>query len=340
MSLAVIRKEENGVEFFTVEATGESGMSRSGLARLCGVDESSIRGILKNLVRGKVRAESLEAILGKELEFGDNIGYKNAVIIRDEICSGIIEYYALDAQSPTAEAKFALRKFLRIGIRSWIQGVTGWNQLPVQQQDTEVDVVDIEQLAEDLVGIIFELIWKSSDSIVNVKNCTSRKQKKLKPEFEKGISKQLLLSLAQEFMGDIGHNAEHQHKQVIKQARLRVDPYREYFIEKLQKWLVQHPQQQLALPPAEEFPVPRTATERRQSVIAFLFDLAVEYGSLDAIPRRKKGRPSANSEADWGAAKLSQMFGVSQNTILAIWDEVDEEIKQHGFNKAKRQLLG
>lgn len=224
-------------------------------------------------------------------------------------------------------------------VREWMTKGQVQSTAVVPPQE-KADSDGVEQLAEDLVGIIFELIWKSSDAIVNVKNCTSRKQKKLNSEFEKGISKQLLLSLAQEFMGDIGHNAEHQHKQVIKQARLRVDPYREYFIEKLQKWLAQQPQQQMALPPVEEFPVPRTATERRQSVIAKLFDLVAEYGSLDAIPRRKKGRPSANPETDWGSAKLSQMFGVSQNTILAIWDEVDEEIKQHGFNQAKRRLLG
>ena len=43
----IIRVEEDGVEFFTVAATGESGMSQSGLARLCGVDEGAVRKLLK-----------------------------------------------------------------------------------------------------------------------------------------------------------------------------------------------------------------------------------------------------------------------------------------------------
>jgi hypothetical protein len=41
----IIRAVEDGVEFFTVEATGESRMSYSGLANLSGVNQSSISPI-------------------------------------------------------------------------------------------------------------------------------------------------------------------------------------------------------------------------------------------------------------------------------------------------------
>jgi len=45
----ITRVERDGVEFFTLNATGESGMSESGIARLCGVAQQSIHAYLKSL---------------------------------------------------------------------------------------------------------------------------------------------------------------------------------------------------------------------------------------------------------------------------------------------------
>jgi ribosome-binding protein aMBF1 (putative translation factor) len=50
-STIVMRAEQNGVEFYTVEATGESGMSQSGLAALVGVDQSTISKLEKTLMQ-------------------------------------------------------------------------------------------------------------------------------------------------------------------------------------------------------------------------------------------------------------------------------------------------
>ncbi|NKB16929.1 MAG: hypothetical protein HC770_00405 [Pseudanabaena sp. CRU_2_10] len=44
----ITRVERDGVEFFTINATGESGMSESGLARLCGVTHQAINKLLQN----------------------------------------------------------------------------------------------------------------------------------------------------------------------------------------------------------------------------------------------------------------------------------------------------
>jgi hypothetical protein len=46
----IIRSEENGIEFYTIAATGESGMSQSGLAILAGVSRQSIIKLEKSLV--------------------------------------------------------------------------------------------------------------------------------------------------------------------------------------------------------------------------------------------------------------------------------------------------
>ncbi|NKB17286.1 MAG: hypothetical protein HC770_02850, partial [Pseudanabaena sp. CRU_2_10] len=43
----ITRVERDGVEFFTINATGESGMSESGLARLCGVTQQAISKLLQ-----------------------------------------------------------------------------------------------------------------------------------------------------------------------------------------------------------------------------------------------------------------------------------------------------
>ena len=44
----ITRVERDGVEFFTIDETGESGMSESGLGRLCGVTASSVHRFVSN----------------------------------------------------------------------------------------------------------------------------------------------------------------------------------------------------------------------------------------------------------------------------------------------------
>ena len=44
----ITRVERDGVEFFTIDATGESGMSESGVARLCGVAQVSVHRFISN----------------------------------------------------------------------------------------------------------------------------------------------------------------------------------------------------------------------------------------------------------------------------------------------------
>jgi hypothetical protein len=141
----ITRVERDGVELFTIDATGESGMSESGLARLCGVTQQSINRLLHKSVTASPPKkasnslsdmglplatndlpESIRSLQGKKIELVLGSAYKNVKIIRDDVCAGIIEYYALDTRQPTPEAKYALRQFTRLGIRSWIQGITGW----------------------------------------------------------------------------------------------------------------------------------------------------------------------------------------------------------------------
>jgi hypothetical protein len=47
---SIIKSEENGIEFYTIAAMGESGMSQSGLAILCGVHQSTVSKLEKSLM--------------------------------------------------------------------------------------------------------------------------------------------------------------------------------------------------------------------------------------------------------------------------------------------------
>lgn len=102
-------------------------MSLSGLGRLCNIKRQSIKELLDTLKSdaGKQYPESLQPFAGKDSEMQAN-GYKNITIIKDEVCTAVVEYYAFDARKTTPEAKHFYRQFAKVGMRSWIQSVTGW----------------------------------------------------------------------------------------------------------------------------------------------------------------------------------------------------------------------
>ena len=125
----VIRVVENHVEFFTVNATGEAGMSVSGSGRFNGVTQQAITKLLQkveNSVTTERLADSLKPIVGKPLTLTTGVPYKNSSILNDNTCAALTEYYAFDAPKPTDAAKNALRGFHRIGLRHFIHQKTGW----------------------------------------------------------------------------------------------------------------------------------------------------------------------------------------------------------------------
>jgi hypothetical protein len=121
----IIQIERDGVEFFTVTQTGESGMSESGLARLCGITQQAISHLLQDLVTNKVPSECLKPFSGMDLLLQTK-GLKNAKVVKDRVCAAVIEYYAFESRNKNDKALFAFRKFAAIGMRAWIQATTGW----------------------------------------------------------------------------------------------------------------------------------------------------------------------------------------------------------------------
>ena len=121
----VIRREESAVEYFTVQDTGESGLSISGIARLCGVYQSTITRLTQDLMH-KAPSKWLEPFVGKDLYLMQSYVKKggSVKIVKAKVVGAIIRHYASDQKLD--EAILALSMFSDAGITIFIQKMTGW----------------------------------------------------------------------------------------------------------------------------------------------------------------------------------------------------------------------
>ena len=151
----ITRVERDGVEFFTIDDTGKSGMSEAGLARLCNVTPMAVHKTISNNVYTWEQDKSLEPGFRKHLTYiprdGRKIGtghISNIKILSAEVCARVIEYYAFESKHKTEEALFAYRKFASKGITSWIQEATHWHGNAVPRTGIVLDYKTIETLLE------------------------------------------------------------------------------------------------------------------------------------------------------------------------------------------------
>ena len=86
----ILHHNENGVEFFTVKATGESGMSQRGLARACGKQHRTIQFLVNNLANNNA-PKRLERFMGKELNLTNKYTKKGGkvIIYRADFCFAV-----------------------------------------------------------------------------------------------------------------------------------------------------------------------------------------------------------------------------------------------------------
>jgi hypothetical protein len=153
--MTITRVIRDGVEFFTIDETGESGMSESGLARLCGVSTPAVSQILRSLSLTSDHEKSLEPHRSNNFRLklhkneitsrGQN---SDIVLVRAKACARVIEYYAFDSRRKTEEALFAYRKFAELGINAWIQEITHWSGNPIPKSGIVVDFKTIDQLMD------------------------------------------------------------------------------------------------------------------------------------------------------------------------------------------------
>jgi hypothetical protein len=146
MDNQIIRTVENGVEFFTVTQTGESGISVSGLALLCGVSKQAISKLINNLST-KEATKSLQTWADKDLNLSTTTRKQGGTvkIFRANFCAAVITHYAF-AGNQTAQ--ISLNKFTEAGITLWIQKMTGWQQPQPQPElnSTEPTLSQIESV--------------------------------------------------------------------------------------------------------------------------------------------------------------------------------------------------
>ena len=149
----ITRVIQDGVEFFTVDETGESGMSEAGLARLCNVTPMAINKFIRISLSTWDAEKSLEPQRNQGVRYKPSQNSRtsrgqNADIhlVRAEACAKVIEHYAFNSKYKTEEALFAYRKFAAAGITGWIQEMTNWHGNAVPKNGIVIDFNTIEIL--------------------------------------------------------------------------------------------------------------------------------------------------------------------------------------------------
>lgn len=126
----------DGVEFYSNGT--ERGMSKRGLARFVGKDESTIRLLCENVVRGSAQSKYFKAFLGKGFTCGA-VSVNNAIILDSKFCAAVVKYYAFEASGDNSTAMKALEKFVDIGIDSFIDQTTGVDSSNSTMNDEKLD---------------------------------------------------------------------------------------------------------------------------------------------------------------------------------------------------------
>jgi hypothetical protein len=117
--------------YYTREPDGISGMTVTALADFCGIDQPAITNLL-NKIRDsdpitKDIEESLKPYAGKDWRLITNDSQGRLIIV-DEVCQAVVEYYALDARSYKGKevARDNFRVIAKAGMRLFIWSKTGY----------------------------------------------------------------------------------------------------------------------------------------------------------------------------------------------------------------------
>ncbi|MDZ8070603.1 MAG: hypothetical protein RMY64_34185 [Nostoc sp. DedQUE08] len=126
--------DPDGAEYFTVKATGQSGMSHSGLARFLGVPHQRISKWVKRVQEAN-RAENslpncLKPFAGWNLVLTGYFDIEGRNILTDGFCAAMIEYYASYSKQVNKESQVKAQQTLdlikHLGMRLFIHKKTGW----------------------------------------------------------------------------------------------------------------------------------------------------------------------------------------------------------------------
>jgi hypothetical protein len=154
MTCELLKTEQNGIEFYTIASSGESGISQSGLAILCGASHTTIGRLEKTLVRSEAPEllkafmdERLTLVRGEDDAFINGEVAGNLRIYRAEFCIAVIKHYADKGKK---EAVYSLMKFAEMGFNAWIQSVTGWRS-PSDLAELKSDISELKAMVQTLI---------------------------------------------------------------------------------------------------------------------------------------------------------------------------------------------
>ncbi len=125
MSAPIATSTDSHIEFFISKDSSEIGVSVSGLARLCGVSVTTLRGVLaaisgRDLPVGTPVHPILQPLLGTDPYISPALTGNNPVV-RSAVCTKLIEYHAQRDKNPLTEAKQSLDRFSQIGFENWVR---------------------------------------------------------------------------------------------------------------------------------------------------------------------------------------------------------------------------
>lgn len=125
----ILRTEQNGVEYFTIVATGECAVSLRGLALMSGVPQKTTSRWFEDLSHGGV-PKWLEPLRTMPLTLSHEI-VKNGKTIKPIAAPAAFKFVSLVARHLKHDRAFETIDLIgEIGLTSYIQSVTGW--LPEQ----------------------------------------------------------------------------------------------------------------------------------------------------------------------------------------------------------------
>ena len=101
-----------------VDSQGKGSITKHGLAVLLGISHSLLN-------RDRLSKKLAQILSDRGFDSRD---LESNCEISDIHASCIIEYYALDAQKTSENAKTLYRAFAAVGVRAWFQDVTGFDK--------------------------------------------------------------------------------------------------------------------------------------------------------------------------------------------------------------------
>jgi hypothetical protein len=127
-------------EEIEVDASGKAKASVRATARLAGVDHTAI---INHLQSGELKPTKLaQTLIVQGFDAGELTGWRTTGI-PDTALAIILEYYAFDAgRYCNPQARLVCRSFNAIGVRAWMQDITGWTK-PANNRETAMTQIQL-----------------------------------------------------------------------------------------------------------------------------------------------------------------------------------------------------